>query len=490
MSVLSTSQILALITNFIKAKNPQVDIQQGTDVYDIVFTSQATAVRALFEAIQTLQNNQAITTTTGKDLDLSAKKYNVTRRPATYATGQVAFFATDFSSDVFIPVNTIVSTKGNNVTPPITFLTTQSVGMSLANKSIYFDSTALRYQVKANVISASPGIGSNVDAQILSQMVSAVSGTQGVINDNPITGGTDQETDISVQQRCLQAFVVGSVGTLYGYRKLLTDNFNEVLDVHAVGPFDAGSVRPTGVDIFTLLSEATITGNELQTTESFTYNISDTGYTPVNRPVISIDAVDGTALGVVRAFIPYPLANADFQFIKDTTGANAMSVQSADRINWLSLGIKPDSGSKVFITYTYNNEVQVLQNWMDEDANKVVGASALVKIGSSASVSLSLTVVLFPTADPSSARAKVSAAVNQYLNSFLFGEALEMSDLLLVAQLGTFTDFVISEVDFIIFDPTLITAYVADTGQTLTMSGDRLVVGVNQYIRPSVVTIS
>jgi hypothetical protein len=127
---------------------------------------------------------------------------------------------------------------------------------------------------------------------------------------------------------------------------------------------------------------------------------------------------------------------------------------------------------------------------MNLDENKVVGASALIKLGSEALVTLSLTVVLFPTADPTSARAKVSAAINQYLNSFLFGEALELSDLILVAQLGTFSDQVISEVDYVVIDPTLITAYVSDTAQTITMSNDVLSVGINQYIRPGTITIS
>lgn len=490
MAILSVSQILSLITNFVKAKNPQADIQPGTDIYDLLFSTNAQTVRVLFEAIQTLQNNQAITTTTGKDLDLIAKNYNVTRRPASYATGQVSFFATDFSADIFIPSNTIISTKGNNVTPPIRFLTTQSAGMSISNKAIYFDSTALRYQVKANIIAEIAGISSNVDALILSQMVTSVSGIQGVVNDNPVTGGTDQETDVSVQQRCLQSFVAGNVGTLFGYKKLLTDNFNEVLDVNAIGPFDVGAIRPTGVDIFTLLSEATITGNEIQTTESFVYNTGDPGYTLLKRPVISVDAVDGTALGTTRSFIPYPIVNADFQFIKDTTGANATSVQSADKIIWLPAGIKPDTASSVLITYTYNNEVQVLQDFMDSDQNKVVGASALVKTGFKANLTMSLTVVLFPTADPTSARTKVSNAINQYLNSFVFGQSLEMSDLLLVAQLGTFTDFVITEVDYVVFDPATISANIPDLSQTISMINDTLTVSGNQYLRPFSITIN
>lgn len=487
--ILDTNQILTLITNFVKSKNPQVDVQPGTDLYDVVFQTNATVVRALFEAIQTLQNNQAITTTVGKDLDLIAKNYNVTRRPSTYSTGQITFYATDFSQDILIPINTVVSTAGNNVTPPIRFVTTQSAGMSLVNKATYFDSTALRYQVKANIISTNPGSGSNVDALIVSQLVGSISGIQGVINDNPITGATDQETDVSVQQRCLQSFVSSAVGTLYGYGKLLTDTFPEVLDVNAVGPFDAGAIRPTGVDLFTLVSEATITGNEIQTTESFQFVSGNPSYIPIQRPVLSIDKVSGTVLGSPWTFIPYPDTSADYKFVKDTTGANATSTSSADQLIWLS-GIKPDNLTNVLVTYTYNNEVQKLQTFMNQSQNKVVGASALIKTGFKANVTMTLTVVLFPTADPVSARTKVTNAINQYLNSFVFGETLELSDLILVAQSGTFTDYVITEVDYVLFNQTDIWYDVPDLLIShVTMTNDSLTVSAYQYLRPYSIVI-
>jgi hypothetical protein len=126
---------------------------------------------------------------------------------------------------------------------------------------------------------------------------------------------------------------------------------------------------------------------------------------------------------------------------------------------------------------------------MNLDENKVVGASALIKLGQLVNLTMSLTVVLFPTADPVSARAKVSAAINQYLATFTFGKNLEMSDLLLVAQLGTFSDQVISEVDYVVFDQNNISGYVPDSGQTINMVNDVLTVSGNQYIRPYSITI-
>lgn len=483
MAILDVFQMVTQLQNFIKAKNPQVDIQPGTDLYDLLFLTNAQAARSLFEAINTLQLNQSLSTTTGTDLDLIAKNYNITRRPATYATGEVTFYATSFSTDILIPSGTIVSTAGTNVTPPIRFLTTKSVGMDVVNKAIYYDSTATRYQVTTPIIAESAGISSNVDTQIINQIVSPVANISGVVNNTPTIDGTAQETDAQLQQRCLQAFVVGSVGTLYGYRKLLTDNYTQVLDVKSIGPFDTGAIRTDGVDTFVILSSTSSAGNSIQTSETFVFNTGDTGYVPVNRPVITIDTVYGTATGAVRTFIPYPNAFPDYKYVKDTTGAYAMSVQSADKLLWLS-GIKPDTNSSVLITYTYNSLVQTMQTFMNRDENKVVGANALVKLGFIAQTYITLSVKYFSTVtDTGAAQTKVAAAITQYLSSFTFGQQLDLSDLIVVVQTGAFTDYTITEVDYVVFNTAQMYAIVPDLGYTLPMVNDVIIVSANQYIR-------
>lgn len=490
MAILTTAQILEYIQNFIKAKNPQTDAQPGSDLYDVVFHANAQVARRIFEEIERLQNNQSIVTTYGSDLDLIARNYNITRRAATYATGEVAFYTSNFLVDISIPVNTVISTKGTNVTTPIRFRTTKSVGMDVENKSTYFDGTAVRYQISTPIIAESPGTVGNVDAQIISQIVTSVSGIDGVINNEATSGGTEEENDSSLQQRCLESFVVSNIGTIYGYRKLLQDNFEEVLDAQAVGPFDENAVRATGVDIYTITADIDAEANQVQIQESFTYNTGDSGYTPIYRPVIDIDATDGTAFTGLRSFIKYPNVDADFQFIRDYTGERGLSVRSADRIEWLVAGIKPNTGSKVYVTYTYDQKIQDLQTFMDLDENKVVGADALIKAGLKAKAYIELTVSYFPDVAADAAEEKVSAALSQFLSEFKFGENLELSDLIIVAQTGKWTDYSITEVDYVTFDESNCYIYIEELSTTRYMSGGVITINVNEYIREGSVTIN
>lgn len=489
MAILSTSEILSYIQNFVKAKYPQMDVTIGSDLYDLLFYASAQTARRIFEEIELVQNNQSVLTAESTALDLIAKNYNVTRRPATYATGEVSFYASSFTSDILIQANTVVATKGTNVTPSIKFKTTKSGGMSVANKSIYYDSTATRYQVAVPVRSELAGTSGNVDAQTVSELVTSVSNITGIVNIVPITGGTESESDDSVRQRCLQSFVVSNIGTIYGYRKLLTDDYEEVIDVTAIGPFDTNAIRQTGVDVFVIIGDIDATENYTQTTESFTYTTGDTGYIPTYRPIKTIDMVQGTASGVIRTFIPYPTLDADFQFIEDYTGERALSTQSADRMQWMTSGIKPTSGTLVHITYTYNQKVQDLQAFMNLDENKVVGADALIKTGLMAKAYLTLTVSYFPNVDTDAAEAKVSSALSQFLSEFKFGEDLELSDLVVVAQTGEWTDYPITEVDYVVFDAAQCYIYIEELALTKYMTDGKIDISVNEYVREGNISI-
>ena len=488
MATLSVASMLEYITLFIKAKYPNVDVQPGTDLYDIVFYASAQIARRVSDDIDSLQKNQSVLTTASTDLDLVSRNYNKLRRPATYATGEVVFYTLSFSSDILIPINTVVSTAGTNATPPIRFKTLKSVGMSVANKVTYYDSTALRYQVSTTIQAEVVGTSGNIDAQIITELVSSISGIDGVINEIPITDGTEEETDASLRQRCLESFISSNVGTIYGYKKLITDEYLEVLDTRAVGPFDTDSFRDTGVDVFTIISEQDSITNGVQFSETFTYSNGDIGYTPLYRPVITVDTIFGTSGGTTRTFIPYPNVDADYQFLRDYTGERAMSTGSADRMMWLS-GIKPNNSSIVTITYTYNDKVRQIQGYLDLEENKVVGADALIKLGLEAKTYLRLTLGYFPGVDKESAKTKVSSALSEFLSTYVFGERLELSDLEIVSQIGKWTSYNITEIDYVVFDTTNCYISIPEIGLTKYFADGIIDISINQYVRFGSVTI-
>ncbi len=489
MAILTTKQILDFITQFTKSKYPQTDVQPGTDLYDLIFHANAQVARRLFEEIERTQNLQSILTTFGSDLDLTARNYNVARKPATFSTGVVTFYASAFSADIEIPINTIISTKGTNLTPPIRFRTLQTIGIPVANKAVYFNTETARYEITARVRAEVTGAIGNVDSQSISELVTAVANINGVVNLTPTTGGIEQETDRALQQRALEAFVVSAIGTIDGYRRLLTSNFDEVQDVKALSPFDTEAVRSTGVDIFTILSDVNDVSNLTQVTESFTYTTGDPGFTFSNQPSISVESVDGTATGVLRSFIPHPEVDADYQFVRDYTSERALSSQSADRIDWLA-GIKPDNGSLVVVTHTYNSKLREVQDFLDLDENAVVGADALAKLGLQANATLTLAIGYYAGVDQDAAKEKVSSALSQFLSSKKFGEDLEVSDLIIVAQTGADTDYNITEVDYVVFDESLTSVYIEETDTTRVMTNGIIAINTSEYVREGAITIT
>lgn len=491
MAVLSTAQMLQYIQDFIKSKVSNVDCQPGSDLYDLLLSSTAQASRRIFDEIERLQNNQSVLTIDTRDLDLIAKSYNIVRRGATFATGEVTFFTTDFTADISIPVNSLVSTKGTNVTSPVRFKTTRTVGMLVANKSTYWNATNARYQVTVPVISEVSGTAGNIDTNIISEMVVSVPNIDGVTNLTPTTGGVSSESDDSVKQRMLQSFVSSSIGTRYGYKKLLTDNFEEVLDVTAIGPFDAEAKRPTGVDLFTIISNIDDVANTITTIDSFQYTTEDTGHLFVNRPVISVNEI--TAVKDTSTWIPiqYPTLDSDYRFFPDTTGANALSVNAYDVIKWDSSSIlRPDNGSTVLVGYTYNAKVQELQTFINLDENKVVGANSLVKLGVEGRAFITITLGYFPNVDVETAKLKVSNALSQFLSEMLFGEDLELSDLVIVAQTGKWSDYNITEVDYVVITDANCYVTFERTGETRNMVNGLISVDIHEFLREGLITIN
>jgi hypothetical protein len=155
----------------------------------------------------------------------------------------------------------------------------------------------------------------------------------------------------------------------------------------------------------------------------------------------------------------------------------------------MPLGITPTSGSLVHITYTYDQKVQDLQTFMNLDENKVVGADALIKTGLRAQTYLTLTISYFPNVDTVSEKQKVISALSQFLSEFKFGEDLELSDLVIVAQTGTWTDYKVTGVDYVVFSEAQCYVYIKERNETRYMTNGIIGISINEYVRTGSITV-
>ena len=279
-NILSTKDILVYIEQLINAKYPDMDMQAGTDLYDLVAYGNAQAGAKIFEEISSVEKLQSIFTTEGEDLDLVARNYNLIRKRPTFAAGYATFFTESFSTDILIPDNSVVSTRGSSDLTGIAFRTIGDYAMLFNSKSAYFNAENGRYELAVPITSVLSGIDGNQGINKISLVQSAVSQIDGCINTAPTTGGREEETDSALQQRIALSWVASSIGTRFGYKQFLL-NREEVVDAYAVGPFDSDSVRQ-GIDAYTITSSPLT-----NYAQSFVY-ANDTYTTINNQPLVDL----------------------------------------------------------------------------------------------------------------------------------------------------------------------------------------------------------
>ena len=521
-NILSTKDILVYIEQLISAKYPDMDMQVGTDLYDLVAYGNAQAGAKIFEEVESVEKLQSIFTTEGEDLDLVARNYNLIRKRATSASGYVTFFTESFSTDILIPDNSIVSTKGSSNLTGTSFRTIGDYTMLFNSKSTYFNAENGRYEITIPITALLSGIDGNQGINKISLVQSTISQIDGCINTTPTTGGREEETDQALQQRVALSWVASSIGTRYGYKQFIL-NRDEVVDAYAVGPFDLDSVRQ-GVDIYTITSSPLSSFTQSAAYANDTYTIIN------NQPLIDLVSVKNASLAPVQLLVEDVSYSVNKQINGPFSGSNIANDTTA-RVDWVSpwtseveeviiqpntftmansgsplditvtstdayknarttftsgnnngltrtvtafsydsdnnlatfttndfpnpinagdtfsIDPRPNIGDTVEITYLYNPDIDTVQSYVEQTTANVVGADVLVKTGYQAKLYIDLSINIFSQYDFVTVSTKVENALIQYISSLRLGDDLQLSDLIVVAQTGSGTDYTIVEVD-------------------------------------------
>jgi uncharacterized phage protein gp47/JayE len=175
---------------------------------------------------------------------------------------------------------------------PITFKTLAEVSIPKTNQQAYYNVQEERYEVRARVQAVEPGVNGNVPSGQIKIIVSPVSGANlSVINENPTYFGNDKESNKSLAERGILAFIGVDVGTIGGYLKntLAVPNVNRAKIVEAGNPYmqrDYDSLRHVhiggSVDVY-------IQGNEIG---EQTDRLVSQFVRKENEPTLIIDNID------------------------------------------------------------------------------------------------------------------------------------------------------------------------------------------------------
>ena len=353
-TILSTSDILNYIKNFIKSKNPDLDVQPGSDLYDLIFYGNAQTSARVYETIDEVDNLQSIFTTFGDDLDLIAKNYSLTRKGATFAQGYVTIHTVSWTQDIIIPDRTIVSTRSSVGSTGVSFRVIGDYSMIYNNKSLYFNAINGRYELRVPVVCAIAGKVGNVSAGSVSVIQSPLAQVEGVFNEDPLSGGLDSESDRDLQQRCALSWVVSSVGTKDGFKKIMLDR-SEVIDAIAISPFDEDTVR-NGVDVFC------ITNSPLESVEQKITYQNDEYTIVVKQPIVDLNSIyNNTSNYLVVEGVSYTF-NKQF----DSQHTNSyISDETVARIDWTNTWTGTVSGGGA-TSFTYKDTANNLKSIVND----------------------------------------------------------------------------------------------------------------------------
>lgn len=426
MAIKTTAQIISSLVSWIKHHVKSSMTSAGSLLRNTVIDAPAQEIGDTYDEVSHVQGTQGVESPdniTTEELDALAYNWNLSRKGAVAATGFVTFSrTTPPSSNIRIGAvdgsgGIIVSTTRKADGSVVSFTTTTT---SYLRTDVTQDSRTGLYSVSIPIICNQSGSIGNVDANSIVVISSSVPGISKVTNVIATSGGKDIESNSELAHR-VKIKARGLHYGIWGGAKSLALEQSYVIDAEVVGPEDEECVRMPdggGVDIYILGENLTAR----QQTARYITGQSEISFS--RKPVTDIISVTGFVGLTQRTFTP----DVDYEFSQDSTSEYAYSTQSNDKLTWLG-NILPNHDTDVLITYRYDKAIYDLQDTLDQDDYKFVGASVVVKRSTEVLVDISVTVTKYSGYETETVENDVITAITNLVNNLELGEGLQESDL-------------------------------------------------------------
>jgi len=195
----------------------QFDDENGDGVSDPVETSvKKTRLRLALK----LNNADAVQNIIDSFFEKKASNFNISRLSPTYSKGKALFYAYSIPEEgLLISDGALVATGPGmgNANAPVTFRVTGSKRIPYGERSVFYNTVDKRYEIEADIISTTFGSLANVPAGTISHAVSGADPRFQVENTSPTTGGTNNESNLSLANRTQLAIAGVDTGTEGGY---------------------------------------------------------------------------------------------------------------------------------------------------------------------------------------------------------------------------------------------------------------------------------
>lgn len=187
--------------------------------FDVRLATVADEIYAAFAYGEYIFKQAFVQTATGEYLDKHALLRGIERKKACPSTGKLKFFISQaVENNVSIPLGTVCSVLSK---PYIQFITTEDAVINAGNLFCI-----------ANAVSIDSGSRFNILENEVNVIVNPPEYVQGVVNEIPFSGGSDDETDESLRRRVLNSYINENNGVNIGSMENTVLKFDDVSDVN------------------------------------------------------------------------------------------------------------------------------------------------------------------------------------------------------------------------------------------------------------------
>jgi uncharacterized phage protein gp47/JayE len=412
--------IINEIVNRVNSTLGQQDTRVGTVLREGFLAPLAVQLEEAFTRTDTVELNQSIAAAAAvsdEAMERIAANFGLARFPGSPASGTLRFSRFQApAAPIVIPANSIATTS--DVGDFLGFRTLAAASLTAISPQ---DPITGAYFVDIPAIATSSGSAGNVEFDTI--RFQSIPGIDEVTNPLSFFGGKDAQTNTELAE-LMSARAQGNLGTRNGYEGLIRSNF-AVDDMDIITPTDPEATRAqfSGELDITILSGISI---ESQETAAHT----TTTFTPTFRPLISVNSITG--IEDITNNVITMVEGPDYDVIIDTFSPLSRSFIEKSRINFhvTTFTVKP--GSVFTILYSNSELVRIIQSFIADAQNEILGADVLVKLAISVPVNISADIRIIPGFDPATVQADTEDAVNEFFNSKLLGDDVQVSDVVTV----------------------------------------------------------
>ena len=425
----SFDDIMTDITGYVNANIGTVDTRVGTVLREAILGPVANELVDVYAQLDQIQQNQTISSPESISSDAMngiAANFGLTKFGGTASSGYVQFYRFNMpTGSIFIPAGTKVFTSSTG--DSMYFSTLNAATLSSSSPQ---DPVSGAYYVDVAVQCSVTGSVGNVSAGTIS--IQTIAGIDGVTNQNDFTTGQDTQTNTQLAE-LIAARAQGNMGTASGYRDLIENNYS-VEGMTIITPTDPEANRAQYGGALDIIIQ---TSTYIQSVE--TPSLSATPFYPMFLPLLDVVSINGfDSTDAVQTLIPV----TDYDVVIDDYSPLSGSYEEKSHINFHIHSFIPKTPSVLTVTYSNTELIRVIQSFLEDQANKILGSDVLVKVARSVGVNISADIVVVPGNDPTTIQDACVTSVTNFLNSKLLGQSVDASDVIAVIADTTGVDAV------------------------------------------------